>query len=131
TADVVVVQPSDRPVLILPERPVTAVTTVLVSGVAFTAFTFQANGILRRNAEDDWTVAATVTYNHGYTETSDEFKATKAICIEAAADAFLHDPSQSNLMGGAFAETVGWIPRVFLTQEHKSNLMDLGKVVVG
>ncbi|MGH2374665.1 MAG: hypothetical protein ACRDIC_14515, partial [bacterium] len=33
TADVVVVQPSDRPVLILPERPVTAVTTVLVSGV--------------------------------------------------------------------------------------------------
>ncbi|MGH7206895.1 MAG: hypothetical protein ACREI2_11885 [Nitrospiraceae bacterium] len=136
--DVIELGPTSARSLYLPEHPVTAITQILVKGVSvLTKIDFTALGRIVHGATpadyslEGWPDGATVTYTHGYAETDEKFKQIKSICIEAAAEAFLHDPSQSGLLGGAVAETVGWIPRVFLTQEHKSTLMGLGMVGVG
>jgi hypothetical protein len=132
TADVVTLEGVDWPTLILPQRPVTAIASVVENSItlAATDYTFTRSGLLKRDA--DWTDGATVTYSHGYAETDDEFKALRAICIEAASRAYtLNERSASEAMGATLMESAGYSPEVFLTTGEKWLLSDFGKVVTG
>jgi hypothetical protein len=134
TADVVTLEGIDRPTLILPQRPVTAITSVVEDSItlAATDYTFTRSGLLKRESEADWTDGATVTYDHGYAETDDEFAALRAICIEAASRAYtLNERSASEAMGATLMESAGYSPEVFLTIGEKWLLSDFGKVVTG
>lgn len=137
-ADVVTLPGIDRSTLILPERPVTAISGVSAGGVAIlpTAYWFTRAGLLHSGtiaAEGvDWSSGATVTYDHGYAETTDEYRAIKAVCLEVASRAYtLNERSASEAMGSTLMETAGYAPEVFLTPGEKMELADFGKVGVG
>lgn len=133
----VVLRPVAGTTLILPERPVTAVSSVLVNSAPVTDFWFEPNGLLHRGAVTGtvgapWTNGATVTYTHGYAEITPEFVAIKTICIESTARAFtLNERSASEAMGSTLMESAGYAPEVFLTQGEKLMLADFGKVGIG
>jgi len=137
TNDVVTLPPVRGSTLILPERPVTAVSSVLVNGSSVTDFWFTAAGILHRGTVtgtigESWVYGATITYTHGYAETTDEFHAIKTVCMEAASRAYtLNERSASEAMGSTLMESAGYSPEVFLTQGEKRDLADLGKVGIG
>jgi hypothetical protein len=135
--DQVTLPPVSGSTLILPERPVTAVASVVVNGTAVTDFWFTTAGILHRGSVTgtigaDWVYGATVTYTHGYAEMTDGFGAIKTICMEAAARAYtLNERSASEAMGSTLMESAGYSPEVFLTEGEKRQLADLGKVGIG
>jgi hypothetical protein len=137
TGDVVVLEPLERPTLVLPERPVTAVSQVLVSGTAVTDFYFTRAGLLHRGsitgtAGTNWSNGATVTYTHGYVETDDVWGTFRSVCIEAAKRAYTFDEDGiSVVQGQVLTETVGFRTGVFLSTEDKMALADYGKVLVG
>jgi hypothetical protein len=139
TGDVLVVQPEfdavfgrrNPPpraigdVIYLPERPVTAVT-MTVQAVSFTAFAFTLDGVVYRTDGHWWDYPATITYDHGYAETSEAFRQVRAICIEAAARAFtLNERSASEAMGSTLMESAGYAPEVFLTEGERRSLPGL------
>ena len=130
TDEEVTVQPSDTETLVLPERPVTAVS-VLEGTVPVTEFTFTRSGLVFRTS-GSWSVPTTVIYTHGYTETEPEFIAIKTICMDSASRAFtLNERSASEAMGSTLMESAGYSPEVFLTQGEQMRLADFGKVGVG
>lgn len=133
-SEVVVLEGIERPTLILPERPVTAIASVVENSITLPAadYTFTRAGLLKRVSEANWSDGATVTYTHGYTETTDEFKELRTVCIESAARAFtLNERSASEVMGSTLMESAGYAPEVFLTEGEKWMLADFGKVLVG
>ena len=130
--DVVELEGVSRTTLILPERPVTAVSSVVVDGVTLDPadYTFTSSGLLKRII--DWTTGATVTYTHGFPEGSDDYKAIKAICMDIAARSFtLNERGQGEAFGQELLESRGWAPAVFLLPNEQNLLMDFGKVWVG
>lgn len=141
--DVDILEAVERDTLILSERPVTTITTVVVNGVTLSASTdYYATdldklaGLLRSgklgSRGTNWSSGATVTYDHGYAESSDEYATIKTICMEAAARAYtLNERSASEFLGSTLAESAGYAPEVFLTPGEKMQLADLGKVLVG
>jgi hypothetical protein len=130
--DVVIFPETDWDRLILPERPVTAITQILVSGVAFTNYRFTRAGIIFDLNESPWSSGATVTYNHGYAESTDDYKAIKNVCLAAASRAYtLNERSASEAMGSTVMESAGYAPEVFLTLGEKMLLADYGSVRVG
>jgi len=136
--DVVVLGACQRDTLLLPERPVTAITLLTVSGTPYTDYRFTRPGLIKQGATEStvegtfWSYGATVTYNHGYTETSDAFAHLRQISIDVAARAFtLNERSASEAMGSTLMESAGYSPEIFLTQGEKWKLMDLGQVLVG
>ena len=144
TGDVVVLLPEpERTTLILPQRPVTAITSVVANGVTLSASTdyyFTRSGLLHSGtmavAGTYWTYGATVTYTHGYAETTDEYQAIKKIVLEAASNGYtMNERSQSEVLGGlgggTVLESAGYAPAVFLTPAHMRDLADFGKVYVG
>jgi hypothetical protein len=126
TGDVVTVYPTASTFLSLPERPVTAVSQVLVDGVATTDYYVVPRGIRSGTVASPgsaWTRGATVTYSHGYAETSEEFRTIKSICLSMASAAFtMNRDSASMAMGNEVMETAGYGPKVFLTQGDKETL---------
>ena len=134
SAEQVVLPPIAGTTLILPERPVTAVSSVLVNVAPVTDYWFEPSGLLHRGAitgtvGGPWTNGATVTYTHGYAETTPEFGTLRTICIESASRAFtLNERSASEAMGSTLMESAGYSPEVFLTQGEKLLLADFGKV---
>jgi hypothetical protein len=124
--DVVTLYPTVSSFLSLPERPVTAVTQVLVNGVATTSYYIVPRGIRSGTLQAPgvaWTSGATVTYTHGYPETSDAFKAIKAVCIEMVKRAYTADESGQALSQGGFpVETAGFPTTLFLTSANKDAL---------
>jgi hypothetical protein len=136
--DVVTLEPISRDTLILPERPVTAITTLTVSGVAYTDYRFTREGLLKQGlvastAEGTfWSYGATVTYNHGYAETANEFMAIKALCIESALRAYAPNASGSpEVLNSIVLESAGYASQVVLSESEKWQMADLGKVLVG
>jgi hypothetical protein len=131
-ADVVVLPAIDWDRLILPERPVTAISSVLVGGTGFTNYRFSRAGIVFDLNESPWSLGATVTYNHGYAESTDDYKAIKGVCLAAASRAYtLNERSASEAMGSTLMESSGYAPEVFLTLGEKMLLADFGSVRVG
>jgi hypothetical protein len=132
--DVVVMSPIERDTLLLPERPVTAITQILVSGVAYTDYRFTREGILKTGATatttegTNWNSGATVTYNHGYAETTDTFALIRMICLEMV-DRALRSPEAPSSFEPS-EETIGWRTRLFLDEQQKMHLMNLGSVLV-
>jgi hypothetical protein len=134
--DQVTLPPVSGSTLILPERPVTAVTSVLVNSAPVTDYWFTSTGLLHRGSMvvpgSAWVYGATVTYSHGYAEFTDGFMAIKTICMEAASRAYtLNERSASEAMGSTLMESAGYSPEVFLTEGEKRQLADLGKVGIG
>lgn len=133
--DVVILEPIERDTLILPERPVTAVSSVLINtipSVPTTNYRFTRAGLIHELSGAFWSDGATVTYNHGYTESTDEYKAIKSVCLSAASRAYtLNERSASEFLGSTLAESAGYSPEVFLTPGEKMQLADFGKVAVG
>ena len=139
-ADVVVLPATDWDRLILPERPVTAIPSVLVGSSGYTNYRFSRAGIVYDLNESPWVDGATVTYNHGYAESTDDYKAIKTICLQAASRAYtLNEPASlsravhgmSEAMGSTLMETSGYAPEIVLTQGEKMLLADFGSVRVG
>lgn len=127
TGDVITVYPTISSFLSLPERPVTAVTQVLVNGVATTSYYIVPRGLRSGTLAAPgaaWTQGATVTYTHGYAETSEAFKAIQAVCIEMVKRAYTADESGQALSQGGFpVETAGFPTTLFLTQANKLTLL--------
>jgi len=123
TGDVFTAYPTVSSFLSLPERPVTAVATVTVNGVATTAYYIVPRGIRSGTLQAPgaaWTSGATVTYTHGYAESSEAFKAIKAVCIEMVKRAYTGDESGQALSQGGFpVETAGFPTTLFLTQDNR------------
>lgn len=125
--DVVTRYPTASTFLSLPQRPVTAVTTVTVNGVATTDYYVISRGIRSGSVASPgsaWTQGATVTYTHGYAETDSEFSVFRAICIDAAARAYAPNASGSpEVLGQIAVESGGYAPAVFLIQAERETLM--------
>jgi hypothetical protein len=123
--------------LILPERPVTAISSVLVNSAPVTDYWFTRAGVLYRGSVSgivgvDWSYGATVTYTHGYAESDREFAVLRSVCIDVAARAFtMNERSASEAMGSTLMESAGYAPETFLTTGEKMSLADFGKVGVG
>jgi hypothetical protein len=136
--DVIILPALERTTLVLPERPVTAITTVVAGSVTVpsTDYWFTRAGLLHSGTiaveGTFWSLGATVTYDHGYAETTDEYKAIKAVCLESASRAYtLNERSASEAIGATLMESAGYAPEVFLTLGEKMSLADFGKVLVG
>jgi len=126
TGDVITVYPTASSFLSLPERPVTAVTLVLVNGVATTDYYIVPRGLRSGTVASPgsaWTMGATVTYAHGHAESSEAFKAIQSVCIEMVKRAYTADEAGQALSQGGFpVETVGFPTTLFLTQDNKETL---------
>lgn len=117
--------------IFLPQRPVTAVSSVVTGGSSFTSYSFTSAGLLYRTDGAAWTKSTTITYDHGYAESSDEYSTIKTICMEAVARAYtLNERSASEFLGNTLAESAGYAPEVFLTPGEKAQL-EFGRVYVG
>jgi len=122
----------DLATLVLSERPVTAITQILVSGSPVTDFTFSRWGVITRSSEVFWTSGAVVTYTHGFTEADWEFGVLRSICVDAAVRSLsLNRDGASEAMGSNLMETAGFSPEVFLTEGERSRLASFGKALVG
>jgi hypothetical protein len=126
SGDVIAVYPTASSFLSLPERPVTAVTQVLVGGVATTDYYIVPRGLRSGTLSSPgsaWTQGATVTYTHGHAETSEAFKAIQAVCIEMVKRAYTADETgQALAQGGIPVETAGFPTTMFLTLDNKETL---------
>jgi hypothetical protein len=124
--DVVTVYPRASTLLTLPQRPVTAVSSVLVGGVATTDYYIVPRGLRSGTVASPgaaWLSGATVTYSHGYAETTEQYKQIKKICLEAASNAYnLIQNGASQAMGATVMESAGYAPAIFLTQSQKMAL---------
>jgi len=129
--DVAVVYPTVSTFLSLPERPVTAVSQVLVDGVATTDYYVIPRGIrsgTMASPGSAWIKGATVTYSHGYAETTDTFALLRMICMEVV-DRALRSPEAPSSFEPS-EETIGWRARLFLDEQQKMYLKNLGRVLV-
>jgi hypothetical protein len=123
-SDVVTLYPTASSFLSLPERPVTAVSQVLVNGVATTDYYLTPRGLRSGTVASPgsaWTSGATVTYSHGYGETESEFSVFRTICIDSTARA-IQGPTGGPEFGGIVPETIGWATQIFLTEIEKDML---------
>ena len=117
-------------IIYLPELPVTAVS-IVYDALTFTAFTFTSGGVVQRTDGKAWTKAATITYTHGFAETSEEFKTIKMVCMQMVKRAYTADESGQALMqGGIPVETAGFPMALFITNGER-DLLPGGLAAVG
>jgi len=138
TGDVVVFEPTWSQTLYLPERPVTAVTLVTVEAVATTDYRLLDERKIVRGSDPNvltslsWSRGATVTYTHGYAETTEPYKSIKTICLDVASRALAPNASGSpEILNSISLESAGYAPAVFLTAQEKMQLDSFGPVAVG
>lgn len=136
--DVVVFEPTWSQTLYLPERLVTAVTLVTVQAVPTTDYRLLDERKIVRGSDPtvltslDWSKGATVTYTHGYAETTEAYKKIKKICLEAASNAYtLNQGGASEALGSTVMESAGYAPAIFLTPSQKMDLDWFKPVAVG
>jgi hypothetical protein len=136
--EVVVFEPTWSQTLYLPERPVTAVTALTVKAVSDTNWRLVDERKLIRGSDPNvstslnWSYGATVTYNHGYDESTEAYERLKTICLEAASRAYtLNERSASEALGSTLMESAGYAPEVFLTMGEKMELDQFRPVAVG
>lgn len=126
TGDVITLYPSGSTFLSLPERPVTAVSSVTVGGVATTNYYVTPRGIRSGTVSSPgsmWSSGATVTYSHGYAETDPEFIAIKSICMDATKRAYSSDEAGIAIgHGSAVMETAGFPLQIFLSAGEMETL---------
>lgn len=124
--DVVTAYPTASTLLTLPERPVTAVSEVLVNSVATTDFYVTPRGIRSGTVSSPgavWTQGATVTYSHGYLTSDPEFGVFRTICMDATKRAFSSDEQGIAVgHGSMIMETAGYPLQVFLSEGEKELL---------
>lgn len=124
--DVVTVYPTASTLLTLPQRPVTAVSQVLVNGVATTSYYVVPRGIRSGTVASPgaaWVSGATVTYSHGYAESTEEYKTIKSVCLSVASRAYTMNRDGASLaLGNTVMDTAGFGPEVFLTPGEKETL---------
>jgi hypothetical protein len=117
--------------ILLRQRPVVSIATVVVGGVGVTGYTFTRWG--RVDYESGlYGVNAVVTYTHGYTASDPEWETLKLLNMQIAARAltYFRSPKFEEL-GGAPSDTAGFAPELFLSAGEQKLLADLGKVPVG
>lgn len=140
--DIVSLNPVADDTLLLPERPVTAVSGVVIGAIPVSGTNYRVDGPRGFLIRTDWrwwngseTPASmnpvyTVTYDHGYLEDSDEYVTIKTICMEAAGRAYtLNERSASETIDSTVMESAGYAPEVFLTMGEKMQL-NFGKAYV-
>jgi len=119
-----------RELLLLPQIPVTAVTTVTVGGVAWvnnTNFIWERNGILAALIDTQgllgawtWRKAVVVNYTHGYTPIP---KSLQSLCLSLAARSMASPMSVSSESIGNYSVTyAGDTSGMTLTQWEKRML---------
>lgn len=128
--DPIRMNPSFTRRLFLPERPVTAVSSVIVDGIEIIAdaFKFESYGVLRRVDGDIWEADAQgihITYTHGYAVIP-SFIVT--ICKAVAGRALASAPPTSDA-GDVPSEVVGFAPGIFLTPGEREKLDTLKPTV--
>jgi hypothetical protein len=132
--DVATFWPTDSVNLILPQRPVTDISSITEGPGAdpVTDFLFSRVGVIRRSFEFPlpWDKGTVVTYDHGYAAGSDEIAAIKTVCLQVAART-LQDAGAQIEQFGPGTEAVGFSPDAILTAEEKRLLADFGHVLVG
>lgn len=142
TDDVVVLEPTWSQTLFLPERPVTAVTLVVVDAVPTTDYRLVDENRIVRGSDPTvlssltWSEGATVTYTHGWAENTEPYKRIKKICLEAASRAYtMNESGQSEVLGGISGatalESAGYAPEIFLTPSQRMRLDWFEPVAVG
>jgi len=132
--EVEVLEKIESDVLLLSERPVTAISTVVVNGTTLgpTEYAFTSWGKLTRVSGATWSLGATVTYTHGYVETDWEWGVLRGVCMDVAARGIsLNERSASEALGSTLMESAGFSPEVFLTEGEKARLALFGPVMVG
>lgn len=133
--DVVVFEPTWSQTIYLPERPVTGVTQVLVKAVATTDYRLLDEAKIVRGSDPNvvttltWQYGATVTYNHGFAEMTEEYKTIKAVALDMVQRA-LFGP-QGEVFGPERVEAVGWSAQVYLTEQDRMRLERFAGVRVG
>ena len=125
-----------REYLWLSQKPVTAVSAVTIDAVAFADFGWTRWGkvyLLNTSSLVYWSTGATVvTYDSGYSASSDEMQQVKEITLEVAARA-IGGPQGENLgtFGAEIPELRGAPLSVFLTEQEQQRLDRLSGVPVG
>lgn len=112
------------------QRPITALTSLEIDGVAFTDYWVNyMSGHIYRNDGLPWSTGPiTYTYDSGYAAGSDEMEGVKNICLEVAARALTGAPETFGL---ETQELRGSAPAIFLTDEEKRLLDRFSMVGVG
>lgn len=126
--------PSDSLTLLLSQRPVTAITQVVVDGVALASEDFLASevGAVRLASGKRWMLGAQITYDHGFAVGSDQFELLKSTTLEVAARAFtMHRETAFDAFQRVAAEASGFAPDLFLTQEERDLLADFSDGGIG
>lgn len=136
--EVMVFEPTWSQTLYLAERPVTAVSSVTVKAVTDTNWRLVDERKLIRGSDPnvltsaDWSSGATVTYSHGYAETTEAYKTIRKICLEAASNAYtLNQGGASEALGSTVMESAGYAPAIFLTPSQRMDLDWFKPVAVG
>ena len=132
--DTVIFGESPANVLYLPQRPVTAVTSILVDSVATTSFVWNRWGTVYRLPRDtDWIFSdhIQVVYDHGYATTDAEYQGVKAVCLNAASRLWTINKAPQFDQYGNPTEAAGFGPEMFLSVAERELLRDLGDVPVG
>lgn len=113
----------------LTQVPVTAVSSITVEAVAFTAFTWTRWGMVSKDDGTSWdTGPIVVTYDSGFDPASDEIAAVKGVTLECAGRAIGGNPETFGLEA---LELRGPTPAIFLTDEERALLSGLTAVAVG
>lgn len=118
--------------LFLSQRPVTAVTSVEIDGVAFTDYEWARWGRLERNDEGAWSEGPIiVTYDSGYATDDDEWAALKQICCAVAGRGITRETPETAVYGPELSETRGGAVPLYLTTQEIDRLRNLGAVPIG
>jgi hypothetical protein len=140
--DTVILPAADRDTLLLPERPVVGVTSVVVDGLTLDPTTYQwdsAGRLMQIGYPNPmgsgtgvwWSWGATVEYDHGYAQTDPVWGELRAICMEMAWRAFTGPSGQAEGFGGLDTETIGFATGMFISQAEQARLWSLGRLGVG
>jgi len=105
TDDVITLYASGTRLHLLPERPVTAVSSITETGnptplTLATHYDWSRDGILRRLAGTRWLRDITVTYSHGYAAPPADLR---TICVNAAARAWRNPTGMTSEQMGSWS----------------------------
>lgn len=133
--DTVLFGSTESDILLLPERPVTNIDSVTVSGVVLPADNYTVTGwgaLQRVKGADGWLATEAgiaVQYDHGFATIPADIK---SVCKAMAARALtMNQDGAADAMGGVVMATAGFAPAVFLTVGERQALSSYGPVGVG
>jgi hypothetical protein len=123
--ETVTLDPEDRGVVMLPQFPVTAVTSMVVDGVTLNVTTdvdWYRSGILKRDNSATWgsrRQTIVVNYTHGYVTIPDDLK---SVC-KARAERLLDNPTAvANEQAGSYSGNYGPVAEEAFTPAEKRTM---------